>query len=65
MLVKNVLSSTTGCDKLKKDYLKKHVAMQNHRAALEAASVQRDLQCALVTIYSRQGQGIGAVISTV
>ena len=39
MLVKNVFSSTTGCDKLKKDDIKKHAEMQDHRAVLEAASV--------------------------
>ena len=40
-----------GCDKLKKDALRKHVHTVDHRAAVEAKAGRRDMQQALFGSY--------------
>ena len=41
---KRNIFATTGCDKFKKDALKKHAGTNDHREALEAKSGRRDMQ---------------------
>ena len=47
-------SFTTGCNKFKKDSLKKHATTVDHRAALEARSARRDMQRAIVHVNRSQ-----------
>ena len=48
----------TGSDKFKKDSLQKYALTKKHRAALEAASCRKDMQRAVVTVYSQQEQAV-------
>ena len=47
-------SFTTGCNKFKKDSLKKHATTVDHRAALESRSARRDMQRAIVHVNRSQ-----------
>ena len=54
----------TGSDKFK-DSLQKHALTKEHRAALEAASCRKDMQRAVITVYSQQEQTVLAGLCTV
>ena len=56
---------TSGCDKLKKDALTKHATTVDHRAAIEARTVRRDMQQALAHTYKDQELAIIAALKTV
>ena len=48
-----------------KDSLQKHALTKEHRAVLEAASCRKDMQRAVVTVYSQQEQAVLAGLRTV
>ena len=59
-------SFTTGCNKFKKDSLKKHATTVDHRAALEARSARRDMQRAIFHHVNRsQEEAVIAALKTV
>ena len=62
---KRNIFATTGCDKLKKDALKKHADTNDHRAALEAKSGRRDMQYAVAMAYRHQEHAVRAALRTV
>lgn len=56
--------TTTGCDKFKKDALRKHAQTNDHRAAVEAIAGRRHMQRAIANTYSHQEQAISAALRT-
>ena len=58
-------SFTTGCNKFKKDSLKKHATTVDHRAALEFRSARRDMQRAIVHVNRSQEEAVIAALKTV
>ena len=58
-------SFTKGCNKFKKDSLKKHATTVDHRAALEARSARRDMQRAIVHVNRSQEEAVIAALKTV
>ena len=61
---KNVFT-TTGCDKLKKDVLKKHVLTNDHRAAVQAKAGRKVMQRAVASTYRQQELAVCAVLRTI
>ena len=56
---------TTGCNKFKKDSLKKHATTADHRFALEARSARRDMQHAIAHVNRSQEKAVVAALKTV
>ena len=56
---------TAGCDKFKKDALRKHAVTTDHRSAVLAKSGRRDMQRAITTAYRSQEQAVVAALRTV
>ena len=56
---------TTGCNKFKKDSLKKHASIADHRSVLEARSARRDMQHAITNVNRSQEKAVVAALKTV
>ena len=57
---KRNIFATTGCDKFKKDALRKHALTRDHRAAVEAKTGRRDMQRTVATTYRHQELAVRA-----
>ena len=54
-----------GCSKFKKDNLRKHVTASDHRAALDAVSMRRNSEHAVVNAHRSKEQAVIAALKTV
>ena len=58
-------SFTTGCNKFKKDPLRKHALTIDHRTALEARSARKDMQQAIANVNRSQEKAVISALKTV
>ena len=58
-------SFTTGCNKFKKDSLRKHAQTIDHRTALEARSARKDMQQAIAIVNRIQEKAVISALKTV
>ena len=61
---KNVFT-TTSCDKLKKDALRKHAHTNDHRAAVQAKAGRKDMQRAVATTYRQKELAVCVALRTI
>ena len=57
--------TTTGCDKLKKDALRKHALTNDHVAAVQAKAGRKDMQRAVANTYRQQELAVRAALRTI
>ena len=62
--VKKNNSFMTGCNKFKKDSLRKHTTTIDHHAALEARSARKNMQRAIANINHSQEKAVVAALKT-
>ena len=57
--------TTTGCDKLKKDALKKHALTNDHRVAVQVKAGRKDMQRAVASTYRQRELAVCAALRTI